>query len=132
MLAAKFFDDQYYNNAYYAQIGGVSTEEINSLEVEFLFMINFSLYVSREIYDQYHRELTKHMMSGCSCQGLVQPQIASSNSQSQNPGAQQQSVVKPADPIPVPNSNNSPDVQQSQKKLRTRQSNTLQQQQSRQ
>jgi hypothetical protein len=68
-------------------------------------------------------------MSGCSCQGLVQPQIASSNSQSQNPGAQP--AAKPADPIPVPNSN-SPDVQQSQKKLRTRQSNTLQQQQSRQ
>eukprot|EP00475_Leptophrys_vorax_P034395 TRINITY_DN5543_c0_g1_i3.p1 TRINITY_DN5543_c0_g1~~TRINITY_DN5543_c0_g1_i3.p1 ORF type:complete len:210 (-),score=23.18 TRINITY_DN5543_c0_g1_i3:45-674(-) len=68
MLAAKFFDDQYYNNAYYAQIGGVSTEEINTLEVEFLFMINFSLHVTRELYDQYHRELTKHMSSGCSCQ----------------------------------------------------------------
>lgn len=70
MLAAKFFDDQYYNNAYYAQIGGVSCEEINSLEVEFLFMINFSLYVSRETYDQYINELTKHFYSGCPCQAV--------------------------------------------------------------
>lgn len=70
MLAAKFFDDQYFNNAYYAkvrdetsgigqrrgcnlrfahlccfllcsfadQVGGVPCNEINSLEVEFLFM----------------------------------------------------------------------------------------------
>eukprot|EP00461_Guttulinopsis_vulgaris_P002929 UN02930 len=38
MLAAKFFDDQYYNNKYYARIGGVGAEEVNQLEVEFLFM----------------------------------------------------------------------------------------------
>lgn len=68
MLAAKFFDDQYYNNAYYAQIGGVACEEVNTLEVEFLFMINFSLYVSVDTYNQYFTELMNHMSSGCSCQ----------------------------------------------------------------
>jgi hypothetical protein len=124
MLASKFFDDQYYNNAYYAQIGGVSTEEINSLEVEFLFMINFSLHVSREIYDQYHRELTKHMMSGCSCQGLVQPQPALNVQSVNNPGNESdQRQSKVSESISVPN-HNSPDVHQSQKKLRTRQSST--------
>ena len=44
MLAAKFFDDQYFNNAYYAKVGGVPTNEMNTLEVEFLFMSNFTLY----------------------------------------------------------------------------------------
>jgi len=29
---------QYFNNAYYAKVGGVPCNEINSLEVEFLFM----------------------------------------------------------------------------------------------
>ena len=45
MLAAKFYDDIYYNNAYYAKIGGVPCHEINNLELEFLFMINFTLNV---------------------------------------------------------------------------------------
>ena len=46
MLAAKFFDDQYFNNAYYGKVGGVTCKEVNSLEIEFLFMINFNLFVS--------------------------------------------------------------------------------------
>ena len=28
MLAAKFFDDQYFNNAYYAKVGGVPAHEV--------------------------------------------------------------------------------------------------------
>ena len=43
MLAAKFFDDQYYNNAYYAKVGGVPREEMNALEIEFLFAIRLFL-----------------------------------------------------------------------------------------
>lgn len=30
MLAAKFFDDQYFNNAYYAKVGGVPTSEVRA------------------------------------------------------------------------------------------------------
>jgi hypothetical protein len=33
MAAAKFFDDSYYNNAFYAKVGGVPAWEINALEV---------------------------------------------------------------------------------------------------
>ena len=39
LLAAKFFDDAYYNNAYYAKVGGVLVSELNGLEVDFLFRI---------------------------------------------------------------------------------------------
>ena len=46
MLAAKFFDDRYYNNEYYSKVGGISNAEINLLEREFLHYINFRLYVS--------------------------------------------------------------------------------------
>jgi hypothetical protein len=28
MLASKFFDDVYYNNAYYARVGGISNIEV--------------------------------------------------------------------------------------------------------
>merc|ERR1719502_1709704 len=30
MLAAKFFDDHYFNNAYYAKVGGVPCNEMNA------------------------------------------------------------------------------------------------------
>lgn len=60
MLAAKFFDDHYYNNAYYAKIGGVPCSEMNSLELEFLFLINFTLYVEPESYNKYYMELFNH------------------------------------------------------------------------
>lgn len=57
LLAAKFFDDAYYNNAYYAKVGGVLVSEMNGLEVDFLFRINFSLHVTPEVYEKYRAEL---------------------------------------------------------------------------
>jgi len=57
MLASKFFDDLYYNNAYYARVGGISNAEVNNLEMEMLRMISFSLYVSPEQYDRYRCSL---------------------------------------------------------------------------
>jgi hypothetical protein len=59
-LAAKFFDDAYYNNAYYAKVGGVLVSEMNGLEVDFLFRINFSLHVTPEIFGKYRAELLSH------------------------------------------------------------------------
>lgn len=63
LLAAKFFDDAYYNNAYYAKVGGVMVSEMNGLEVDFLFRINFSLHVTPEVYDKYRAELVLHSNS---------------------------------------------------------------------
>jgi Cyclin len=60
LLAAKFFDDAYYNNAYYAKVGGVMVSEMNGLEVDFLFRINFSLHVPPELFQQYRVELLSH------------------------------------------------------------------------
>jgi len=60
LLAAKFFDDAYYNNAYYAKVGGVLVSEMNALEVDFLFRINFSLHVTPELFEKYKAELLSH------------------------------------------------------------------------
>ena len=57
LLAAKFFDDAYYNNAYYAKVGGVLVSEMNGLEVDFLFRINFTLHVTPEVFAKYRGEL---------------------------------------------------------------------------
>ena len=63
MLSAKFFDDHYFKNAFYAKVGGVPCSEINSLEVEFLFLLNFSLHVSPDNYARYYSELCNHPKS---------------------------------------------------------------------
>lgn len=57
MVAAKFFDDEYFNNAHYGRVGGVSCKEVNQLEIEFLFMINFDLLVTNELYTTYDKRL---------------------------------------------------------------------------
>jgi len=62
MLAAKFFDDQYFNNAYFGKVGGVTCKEINLLEIEFLFMINFNLFVAPGTFKTYNERLMMHSM----------------------------------------------------------------------
>lgn len=53
MLAVKFFDDVYYSNAYYAKVGGVKGNEMNVLELHFLRLIDWQLFVSPEEFDLY-------------------------------------------------------------------------------
>ena len=53
MIAAKFFDDKYYNNNYFAKAGGVTNEEINNYERVFLQLINFNLFVGSNLYYNY-------------------------------------------------------------------------------
>lgn len=57
LLAAKFLDDLFYNNSYYAKLGGITTQEMNTLELEFLHFIAFSLNVSSELFSKYEAEL---------------------------------------------------------------------------
>ena len=58
MLGAKFLDDSYYSNKHWAEVGGMSTAELNCLELEFLFRLGFSLSLTREEYDMYVALLT--------------------------------------------------------------------------
>jgi len=61
MLAAKFFDDVYYSNAYYGKVGGVKTSELNALEAQFLKLIDWRLHVRPLEYDSYRlRVLAAH------------------------------------------------------------------------
>lgn len=59
VLAAKFMDDIYYSNAYYAKVCGLSVKELNSLEVALVKMVNWKLDVSPEEFEEY----CKHILS---------------------------------------------------------------------
>ncbi|XP_059625866.1 cyclin-P3-1 isoform X2 [Cornus florida] len=64
MVAAKFIDDAFFNNAYYAKVGGVSTSELNRLEMKFLFGLDFQLYVSVPAFGKYCSQLEKEAGGG--------------------------------------------------------------------
>lgn len=57
VLAAKFWDDDRCKNTFYAQVGGVTVEELNDLEVRFLRLLEFQLCVQQEVYEDYQRRL---------------------------------------------------------------------------
>ncbi|KAL2558468.1 Cyclin-U4-1 [Forsythia ovata] len=64
LVSAKFMDDIFYNNAYYAKVGGISTGEMNLLEVDFLFGLGFQLNVTPQTFHTYccyiQREMLQH------------------------------------------------------------------------
>ena len=67
MVAAKYFDDVYYTNTFYAEVGGISVNEINNLEVDFLCRIGFNLFVSTEEFRQYYKDIADHCSNCFTC-----------------------------------------------------------------
>lgn len=61
MVASKMLDDEHYNNAFYARVGGVSTSELNKLELELLFLLDFGVAVSSQVFESYCLHLEKEM-----------------------------------------------------------------------
>ena len=53
IISIKYNEDFFYSNKIYAKICGISREEINKLEIEFLKLLEFNLFVDDEIYFQY-------------------------------------------------------------------------------
>ncbi|CAM8966023.1 unnamed protein product [Rhodiola kirilowii] len=64
MAAAKFMDDAFFNNAYYARVGGVSSKELNKLEMTFLFGIDFRLQVTVDTFYKYCLMLQSEASNG--------------------------------------------------------------------
>ncbi|XP_042418994.1 cyclin-P3-1-like isoform X5 [Zingiber officinale] len=53
IVAAKFIDDAFCSNAYYARVGGINTLEMNTLELNFLANLDFKLHVTVGTFDKY-------------------------------------------------------------------------------
>lgn len=72
MVAAKFIDDAFCNNAYYARVGGVSTAEINRLEMNFLFSLDFRLQVTVDAFRRHCLQLEKEGSGGYQIERPIQ------------------------------------------------------------
>jgi len=61
ILAIKYNEDFYDDNAYFAKVGGINLNEMNILENEFLDLLNFKLFVSDEIFNKYNNNLINYI-----------------------------------------------------------------------
>jgi hypothetical protein len=57
LVTAKFHDDEYYNNKYYAKIGGITLKELNILEIEYLHLTEYFLMIDSIEYEVFCEEL---------------------------------------------------------------------------
>jgi hypothetical protein len=58
-VAAKALCDSYCTNSHYAKVGGISTRELNALELEFLRLIDWRLATTGPVLQQYYVNLVK-------------------------------------------------------------------------
>ena len=52
-MGAKFLDDRVFSNAYYARVGGVSTQEMNKMEREFIQLLDHRMSVAIPTLEAY-------------------------------------------------------------------------------
>lgn len=58
-VSSKAISDSYCSNSFYAKVGGISTKEINTLELELLFLLDWRLTCSADVLDHYYANLVK-------------------------------------------------------------------------
>lgn len=64
MVASKYVEDMNYRNSYFARVGGLTTKEMNKLEVDFLFLMGFKLHVNVSVFESYCCHLEREVSIG--------------------------------------------------------------------
>ncbi|KAJ8900217.1 hypothetical protein K2173_024857 [Erythroxylum novogranatense] len=64
MVASKYVEDMNYRNSYFARVGGLTTHELNKLELEFLFLMGFKLHVNVSVFESYCCHLEREVSIG--------------------------------------------------------------------
>ncbi|KAF4313066.1 cyclin pho80-like protein [Botryosphaeria dothidea] len=59
MLGNKFLDDNTYTNKTWADVSGISVQEVHIMEVEFLSNMKYNLFTSAEEWNEWHNTLGK-------------------------------------------------------------------------
>jgi hypothetical protein len=67
-VAIKFFEDHFYDNVYYAKIGGIVCRDLNQLEAELLERLAYDLNVQPECYQRYLLELLPSKQPSCAAE----------------------------------------------------------------
>jgi len=59
LIAIKYNEDDYYSNTHYSKVGGISMQELNILEDEFIVGLDWNVWVDKDLFDKYNSYL-KH------------------------------------------------------------------------
>lgn len=59
MIASKVYDDSFATNDFYAQVGGISLELLNKLEMEFLILIDFQSLIQWREYEKFSFQIIR-------------------------------------------------------------------------
>ena len=58
-VSSKALSDSYCSNSFYAKVGGISTKELNTLELELLFLMDWRLVCDSEVLQRYYCNLVR-------------------------------------------------------------------------
>lgn len=64
IMSCKFNLCRNYRNSYFARVGGLTTNEMNNLELEFLFLMGFKLHVNVSVFESYCCHLEREVSVG--------------------------------------------------------------------
>jgi len=53
LVCAKFYDDRFFQNVYYAKVAGILSTEFNNLESELLLLLDFHLLLDPGLFFRY-------------------------------------------------------------------------------
>lgn len=62
IVAAKLYEDSFFNNAHFARVGGIPPEEVNQLEMEFLLLLDFQMLVDVKEYERLAKEIASRTL----------------------------------------------------------------------
>ena len=63
IISIKINEDKIFGNNYYAEVGGISIKEFNSIESDFVNYINYYLFVTEEEFFKYKRFLENYYLT---------------------------------------------------------------------
>ncbi len=79
LLAMKYLDDRVNTNATFAEIGGVSMAEMNSLEIDLLKLLSFNLDVPPELFQYYEEALMTRRTPAAAAGAIAHPPAPSAS-----------------------------------------------------
>ncbi len=53
LCSIKYNEDEFFNNEYYAKVAGVTINELNKMEYDFLVLLDFNLYIEPNTFNDY-------------------------------------------------------------------------------
>jgi len=95
VAAAKYSSDFFFKNSFYAKVGGITTAELNELELEFLFRTHFDLFVKEDTYSQYQAHLLVYSNSTQKLPRQLQLPMASAKESKSKTIIRKKSVSRP-------------------------------------